>query len=166
MRQVYGLYPYENQLVAVEIDGAALKACLERAAEFYGASAWEGGRLVLKPRENMIPYNFDVVQGATYRIDPTGPIGARVKDLAFRGRPVAPGDRFTLAVNSYRAQGSGGYTALRGARVVKDVPDEIRELLIARLKELGHVSPVTDRNWIVAPDAVWAKEEPRHLPAN
>ncbi|HEX5855529.1 MAG TPA: bifunctional UDP-sugar hydrolase/5'-nucleotidase [Thermoanaerobaculia bacterium] len=166
VRQVYGLYPYENQLVAVEIDGAALKACLERAAEFYGASSWEGGRLVLKPRENMIPYNFDVVQGATYRIDPTAPVGGRVKDLAFHGRSVAPGDRFTLAVNSYRAQGSGGYTALKGARVVKDIPDEIRELLIARLRELGHVSPVTDHNWIVAPDAVWAPEGPRRPAAN
>jgi 2',3'-cyclic-nucleotide 2'-phosphodiesterase (5'-nucleotidase family) len=166
VRQVYGLYPYENQLVAVEIDGAALKACLERAAEFYGASSWEGGHLVLKPREDMIPYNFDVVQGATYRIDPTAPVGGRVKDLAFHGRPVAPGDRFTLAVNSYRAQGSGGYTALKGARVVRDLPDEIRELLIARLKELGHVSPVSDRNWIVAPDAVWAPEGPRRPGAN
>jgi 2',3'-cyclic-nucleotide 2'-phosphodiesterase (5'-nucleotidase family) len=156
VRQVYGLYPYENQLVVVEIDGATLKACLERAAEFYGAAAWEGSRLVLKPKENMIPYNFDVIQGASYRIDPTAPVGARVKDLAFHGRPVAPGDRFTLAVNSYRAQGSGGYTALKGAKVVKEVQDEIRELLIARLKELGHVSPVTDHNWVVAPDVVWA----------
>ncbi len=164
VRQVYGLYPYENQLVAVEIDGTTLKACLERAAEFYGASSWEGGRLVLRPKENMIPYNFDVVQGATYRIDPTGPVGGRVKDLSFHGRPVAPGDRFTLAVNSYRAQGSGGYAALKGARVVKDIPDEIRELVIARLKKLGHVSPVTDRNWVVAPDAVWAPETPRRAP--
>ena len=104
----------------------------------------------------MIPYNFDVIQGASYRIDPTAPVGARVKDLAFRGRPVAPGDRFTLAVNSYRAQGSGGYTALKGAKVVKEIQEEIRELLIARLKELGHVFPVIDRNWVVAPDVVWA----------
>ena len=156
VREVYGLYPYENQLVVVEIDGATLKACLEHAAEFYGAAAWEGGRLVLKPKENMIPYNFDVIQGASYRIDPTAPVGARVKDLAFRGRPVPPGDRFTLAVNSYRAQGSGGYTALKGAKVVKEIQEEIRELLIARLKELGHVFPVTDRNWVVAPDVVWA----------
>ncbi|MGZ6970588.1 MAG: bifunctional metallophosphatase/5'-nucleotidase [Thermoanaerobaculia bacterium] len=161
VRQVYGLYPYENQLVALEIDGATLKACLEHAAEFYGTAAWEGSRLVLKPKENMIPYNFDVVQGATYRIDPTAPVGSRIKDLAYRGRPVQPSDRFTLAVNSYRAQGSGGYKALKGAKVVKEIPDEIRELLIARLKELGHVSPVTDRNWFVAPDVVWAPEARR-----
>ena len=156
VRNVFTLYPYENALVAIEVDGATLKACLEHAAEFYGAAAWEGGRLVLKPKEKMIPYNFDVVQGATYRIDPTAPVGSRIKDLAYRGRPVQPSDRFTLAVNAYRAQGSGGYKVLKGAKVVKEIPDEIRELLIERLRKLGHVRPQTDHNWVVAPDAAWA----------
>jgi 2',3'-cyclic-nucleotide 2'-phosphodiesterase / 3'-nucleotidase len=156
VRNLYSLYPYENQLVAVQIDGAILKACLEHAAEFYSSASWEGGHLVLTPKAGMIPYNFDVVQGVSYRIDPTAPVGSRVKDLTFRGRPVTPGDSFTLAVNSYRAQGSGGYTALKGARVVKLVPEEIRELLITRLKEAGRIRPVVDRNWIVAPDAAWA----------
>ncbi len=165
VRNVYTLYPYENTLVAIEIDGATLKACLEHAAEFYGSAAWEDGRLVLKPKEGMIPYNFDVVQGATYRIDPTAPVGSRVKDLAYRGRPMQPADRFTLAVNAYRAQGSGGYKALRGAKVVKEIPDEIRELLIERLRKLGHVRPRSDHNWVVAPDAAWAPEAPRRVPA-
>jgi 2',3'-cyclic-nucleotide 2'-phosphodiesterase/3'-nucleotidase len=160
VRNVYTLYPYENSLVAIEIDGAILKACLEHAAEFYGSAAWERGRLVLKPKEGMVPYNFDVVQGATYRIDPTAPVGSRVKDLASRGRPVQPADRFTLAVNAYRAQGSGGYKALKGAKVVKEIPNEIRELLIERLRKLGHVRPLTDHNWVVAPDAAWAPEGP------
>ncbi|MEO8585805.1 MAG: bifunctional UDP-sugar hydrolase/5'-nucleotidase [Acidobacteriota bacterium] len=160
VRNVYTLYPYENQLVEIEVDGATLKACLEHAAEFYGSAAWEDGRLVLKPKEGMIPYNFDVVQGASYRIDPTAPVGARVKELAHRGRPVQASDRFTLAVNAYRAQGSGGYKALKGAKVVKEFPDEIRELLIDRLKKLGTVRPVTDHNWVVAPDAAWAPVGP------
>ncbi len=158
VRDVYTLYPYENALVAVEIDGATLKACLEHAAEFYGSASWADGRLVLTPKERMIPYNFDVVQGASYRIDPTAPVGSRVKDLAVHGRPVRPSDRFTLAVNAYRAQGSGGYAALKGAKVVKEVPAEIRELLIERLRKLGTVRPRTDHNWVVAPDAVWAPE--------
>ena len=132
----------------MEIDGATLKKVLEHAAEFYASAAWQEGRLVLTPKEGMIPYNFDVIQGAGYRIDPTAPVGSRIKDLMFRGRPVKSGDRFTLAVNSYRAQGSGGYVALKGAKVVKFVTDEIRDLVIARLRDLGHVSPVTDHNWV------------------
>ena len=165
VRNVYALYPYENQLVEIEIDGATLKDCLEHAAEFYGTAQWEDGKLVLKPKEGMIPYNFDVVEGASYRIDPTAPVGTRVKDLAYKGRPVQATDRFTLAVNAYRAQGSGGYKALKGAKVVRELPDEIRELLIERLRKIGHVRPETDHNWVVAPDAVWAPEAPRRAPA-
>jgi 2',3'-cyclic-nucleotide 2'-phosphodiesterase/3'-nucleotidase len=161
VRDLFALYPYENQLVVVEIDGAQLKACLERAAEYFGGASFEDGKLVLTPAPNMIPYNFDVLQGATYRLDPFAAVGQRVKELAFRGRPVGPTDRFTLAVNSYRAQGGGGYSALRNARVVKTVPVEIRDLLIEKLRESGKLTPSSDQNWRIAPDAVWAKPAPR-----
>lgn len=161
VRDVFALYPYENELVVVEIDGATLKAILERAAEFFGSARWESGRLVLEPRAGMIPYNFDVVQGASYRIDPTAPVGKRVKELSFAGRPVAAADRLTLAVNSYRAQGAGGYAALKGARVVKTVPTEIRELVLESLRASRTVAPVVDHNWVVAPDVEWAPAVPR-----
>jgi len=164
VRDLFALYPYENQLVVVEIDGAQLKACLERAAEYFGAASFEDGKLVLTPAPGMIPYNFDVVQGADYRLDPFAPVGQRVKELSFRGRPVGPTDTFTLAVNSYRAQGGGGYSALRNAKVVKSVPVEIRDLLIGRLRQIGTLVPAADRNWRVAPDAVWAKPAPRPAP--
>lgn len=156
VRDLYGLYPYENQLVVVEVDGAVLKACLEHAAEFFGSAVWEEGRLVITPKAGMIPYNFDVVQGATYRIDPTAPPGRRIRDLAVKGRPVKPEDRFSLAVNAYRAQGAGGYAALKGAKVLRTFPDEVRELLIERVKKLGRIVPTVDRNWFLAPDSAWA----------
>ncbi|HQR44865.1 MAG TPA: bifunctional UDP-sugar hydrolase/5'-nucleotidase [Thermoanaerobaculia bacterium] len=164
VRDLYALYPYENRLVVVEIDGAQLKACLERAAEFYAGASFDGGRLVLTPNPRMIPYNFDAVQGAAYRIDPTAPVGQRVKDLAVKGRRVEPTDRFTLAVNSYRAQGGGGYSALRNARVVKTVPVEIRDLLIETLRAAGRIRPAVDHNWVVAPDAVFAPPRPAPTP--
>lgn len=156
VRDLYALYPYENQLVVVEIDGAQLRACLERAAEFFASASLEEGKLLLVPNPKMIPYNFDVVEGASYRIDPMAPVGRRVRDLAVKGRPVRPSERFTLAVNSYRAQGGGGYPALRNAPIVKTVPVGIRDLLIESLRAAGHVRPVVDHNWVIAPDAVWA----------
>jgi 2',3'-cyclic-nucleotide 2'-phosphodiesterase (5'-nucleotidase family) len=157
IRDVYALYPYENQLVVVEIDGAILKSLLERAAEFFDQPAWEGTRLVVKPKEGMVPYNFDVIEGVSYRIDPLAPAGSRVKGLAYQGRAVTPEDRFTLAVNSYRAQGAGGYTALKGTKVVRRVSSEIRELLIEHLRKRGRIAPKLDHNWLVAPDTVFAE---------
>ena len=156
VRQVYSLYPFENQLVVVEIDGTRLRSLLEHAARFYEGAEWKDGRLVVTPRATVRPYNFDVVQGVSYRIDPTAPPGERVRELRYQGRDVKPADLFTLAVNSYRAQGAGGYEALRGARLLRSYNDEIRELLVERLRSAGTVHPVTDRNWVLAPETAWA----------
>jgi 2',3'-cyclic-nucleotide 2'-phosphodiesterase/3'-nucleotidase len=108
----------------------------------------------------MTPYSFDVLQGASYRLDPTAAVGSRVKELRFRGKAVRDDDVFSLAVNSYRAQGAGGYAALRGRKVLRTYNDEVRELLVERLRVAGTVHPVTDRNWVLAPDAVWDSLEP------
>ena len=114
VRHVYALYPYENQLAVVEIDGARLREVLEHAATFYGTARWQDGRLAVTPRAGMTPYSFDVLQGASYRLDPTAPVGSRVKELRFRGKAVRDDDVFSLAVNSYRAQGAGGVTGGAG----------------------------------------------------
>ena len=161
IRQVYALYPYENQLVVVEIDGARLKRVLEHAATFYDGAEWKDGKLVVTPKAGMTPYNYDVVQGVSYRIDPTAPAGARVKGLRYHGRDVKDDDRFTLAVNSYRAQGSGGYDALRGTKVLRTYNDEIRELLVERIRAAGTIVPETDGNWVLAPETAWAPTPPR-----
>jgi 2',3'-cyclic-nucleotide 2'-phosphodiesterase/3'-nucleotidase len=161
VRNVYALYPYENQLVVVEIDGARLRGILEQAATFYDAAEWKDGKLVVTPKAGMTPYNYDVVQGVSYRIDPTAPAGARVKGVRFHGRDVKADDRFTLAVNSYRAQGSGGYDALRGTKVLRTYNDEIRELLVERIRAAGTLVPETDGNWYLAPETAWAPAPPR-----
>jgi 2',3'-cyclic-nucleotide 2'-phosphodiesterase/3'-nucleotidase len=162
VRDVYALYPYENQLVVVELDGATVKALLEHAAEFYETATWKDGHLVLTTKPTMVSYNFDVIEGVSYRIDPTAPVGERVKDLTRNGRPLAPSDRFTMAVNSYRAQGAGGYSALKSAKVVKLVSEEIRELIIDELRTRKRIAPRLDHNWTVAPDVDWA---PNAFPA-
>ncbi len=164
VRQVYALYPYENQLVVVEVDGAQLKSVLEHAASYYGTAEWRDGHLVLSPQAGMTAYNFDVLQGASYRVDPTAPVGNRVKELRFKGRDVKDGDHFSLAVNSYRAQGAGGYVALKGTKVLRTYNDEIRELLVERLRKAGTIQPVTDRNWILAPETTWAPPPPVPAP--
>ena len=68
-----------------------------------------------------------------YDIDLRRAVGDRIRNLTVRGRPVRPTDSFTLALNSYRQTGAGGYTMLRDAPVVYDKGENIRDLLIEEI---------------------------------
>jgi 2',3'-cyclic-nucleotide 2'-phosphodiesterase/3'-nucleotidase len=131
LRDVAGVYPYENTLTAVRIDGARLKQFLEHSARYFHTYA--PGRPLI---DDSIPgYDFDVVSGVTYGIDLAQPAGSRIRGLAYRGRPVTPADTFTLALNSYRQAGGGGYDMLRGLPVTYDRGEDVRTLIEEALRE-------------------------------
>ena len=149
VRDVAGVYPYENTLRAVRISGSQLKAYLEQSARYF--RTYQPGAPALN--DSVAGYDFDVVSGVSYVIDLTQPVGQRVRGLAFRGRAVAATDSFTLALSSYRQSGGGGYTMLAGARVVYDRGESIRDLLAAEIRSRGRVAaPATyTPSWSIAP---------------
>jgi 2',3'-cyclic-nucleotide 2'-phosphodiesterase/3'-nucleotidase/5'-nucleotidase len=130
LRDVAGVYPYENTLRAVRISGQQLRAFLEHAALYF--RTYEAGRPIVN--DSIPGYNFDVVSGVTYNIDLSRPAGQRIRGLAYEGRLVQPTDSFTIALNSYRQAGGGGYAMLAGARVTYDRGEDIRDLLIAEVR--------------------------------
>jgi 2',3'-cyclic-nucleotide 2'-phosphodiesterase/3'-nucleotidase/5'-nucleotidase len=148
-RDIDGIYPYENTLRAVRISGDQLTAYLEQAARYF--RAYQPGASPIN--DSMPGFNFDVVSGVTYTIDLTQPVGRRIRGLAFRGRAVAPSDSFTLALNSYRQSGGGGYTMLQRARVVYDRGESIRDLLAAEIRTRGQLraSDVYTPSWSIGP---------------
>jgi 2',3'-cyclic-nucleotide 2'-phosphodiesterase/3'-nucleotidase len=139
------LYPYENTLKAIRISGADLRAYLERTSRFYRGMGPEGPVV----NDSIPGYNFDILSGVDYELDLTQPVGRRVARLAVGGRPVADTDSFTLALNSYRQQGGGGYAMLARAPVVYDRGETIRDLLAAEVERLGVLDPEAffERNW-------------------
>ena len=153
--QVARLYPYDNTLRAIRITGRQLRDFLEFSARYYrqlGTAA--ANEAMVDPG---IPgYNFDVVAGADYVLDLAQPAGQRVTRLEFKGAPVKDSDSFTMALNNYRQSGGGGFAMLRGAPVVYDKQQEIRDLLIAEVKRRGTLrqSDYHTVNWRLAPDGV------------
>lgn len=146
-RDVAGIYPYTNTLVAVRISGAQLKDFLERSSAYYRTIPGTGP--IIDPA---VPGdNFDAVLGATYRLDLSRPVGQRVVALAVGGRAVAASDSFTLATSSYRAAGGGGYHMLRGARVVYDRGENIADLIAQDIRAAGTVPPIAPSNWSFVP---------------
>jgi 2',3'-cyclic-nucleotide 2'-phosphodiesterase (5'-nucleotidase family) len=154
MADIAGLYTYDNTLKAIRISGAQLRAYLEKSAEYY--LPCPGGKCDRVTNPEVPGYNFDVVTGVDYTLDLTRPVGQRVVRLEREGRAVAAADSFTLALNNYRASGSGGFTMLADAPVVYDRGESIRELLIAEIEKRGTLSPadVHRKNWEIIPRAL------------
>ncbi|HEX7336196.1 MAG TPA: 5'-nucleotidase C-terminal domain-containing protein, partial [Gemmatimonadales bacterium] len=148
--QVVGLYPFDNTLRAVRISGEALKQYLENSARYFQTDAV--GRVSLN--DSVPGYDFDVLAGARYDIDLRRPVGDRIQNLTVKGRPVRPDDSFTLALNSHRLTGTGGYTMLRGLPVVYDKGENIRELLLDEIRTRKTIDPADypAGEWRIVPE--------------
>jgi 2',3'-cyclic-nucleotide 2'-phosphodiesterase (5'-nucleotidase family) len=147
------LYPYENNVLrAVRISGKQLRDFLEYSARYFRGGA-SGDSLI----DQSVPgFNFDIVAGADYAIDLSKPIGSRIVGLSRNGRPVADSDSLTLALNDYRQSGGGGFAMLRGARLVYDQQQVIRDLLVDEVRRKGTLRPEDyfTRNWRLLPDTI------------
>ncbi len=152
------LYLYPNSLVGVKVDGAGLKAWLEKAAgRFHTIDPHRS-----EPQElvdtSFPGFNFDMVTDARlqYEIDVTQPPGSRIVKLRWQGKAIDPGQSFLVATNNYRAAGGGAFPGLDGSRTVVNAPDNNRDVLIAYVKQhkdLRRAANGTARSWRFAPVA-------------
>lgn len=161
-RLAHALYVYPNTLVVVQVNGEQLRAILEHAVR-----GWQGVRCTadappqLVRDEGLPAYNYDTLEGATYVVDPTAPVGQRVRGLKFSGKPVHATDTFSLVVNSYRAAGGGNYPFLRQAPRLAVVDRQVVDLLVAYFAKVGTLQPETTENWFFAPRLLLAPQARR-----
>lgn len=168
VRNLADLYLFPNRLCAVQVTGAALSDWLEHAAGQFNQILHGGQDQML--RDPAVPsYNFDVICGLRYVIDPSQPArfapdgrlinpdARRVRDITWNGNPVAADDQFVVATNSYRASGGGGFAAaVEMHSVALDAgspyaPETIPEVLANYVARCGVVIPVTRPVWRFAP---------------
>ncbi|MBO2691793.1 bifunctional 2',3'-cyclic-nucleotide 2'-phosphodiesterase/3'-nucleotidase [Shewanella algae] len=157
------LYLYPNTMVAVKVNGAELKDWLECSANQFNQidpGSTEPQELV---NYNHPTYNFDVIDGVTYKIDVTQPskydrdcalvnaYASRIVELAFTdsegnvytGENLAAKE-FIVASNNYRAFG-GKFAGTGSEHVVLELPDTNREALAAYITEQSKYNPETDK---------------------
>ena len=150
VRDIAGLYVYENTLAVLEVTGQQLKDALEHSAKYF--RTYEPGKAPADLVDEKIPaYNFDIAEGVTYELDISKPIGQRIQNLRFRGKPVTPEQKFRLATNNYRVNGGGGYTMYKNAPVVYRSSEEIRELIIDWVEKHKEVPTDPTNNWRLIP---------------
>ncbi|GAA0620238.1 5'-nucleotidase C-terminal domain-containing protein [Kutzneria viridogrisea] len=153
IRDVAGLYIYDNTLLAVKLTGAQVKDYLEFSAQYFkqlpGPGSYPAEAVTNAPTPTAVngtpDYNYDVVSGLdaplAYDIDVTKPVGQRIANLTYAGKALAADQQFVVAVNNYRQSGGGGFPHISKAEVVYNRQLEIRQQLIDWTKAAGSIDP-------------------------
>jgi 2',3'-cyclic-nucleotide 2'-phosphodiesterase/3'-nucleotidase len=146
VRQLAALYIYENTLLVIEATGKTLKDALEHSARFFN-----GNPPGINPQ--VLGFNYDTAAGVSYKIDLSRPVGDRIQELRFQDAPLAADQKLRLAINSYRHAGGGGYTMLRGAKVLWQSTESVRQLMIDYYTRKKVIEGRPDNNWEIVPEA-------------
>jgi len=150
VRDIAGLYVYENTLAVLEVTGQQLRDALEHSAKYY--KPYEAGKPLSELVNDKIPaYNFDIAEGVTYELDISKPIGQRIQNLRFKGQPLSLTRKLRLATNNYRVNGGGGYDMYKNAPVVYRSSEEIRELIIDWVERNKTIPVTPNNNWRIVP---------------
>jgi len=150
VRDIAGLYEYENTLAVLEVTGQQLKDALEHSAEYF--RAYVPNKAAADLVDEKIPgYNFDIAEGVTYDLNIRQPIGGRIENLRFHNQAITPAQKLKLVTNNYRMNGGGGFSMYKNAPVVYRSSEEIRDLIIDWVERHKIIPAEPTNNWRLLP---------------
>jgi 2',3'-cyclic-nucleotide 2'-phosphodiesterase/3'-nucleotidase len=176
IRNVADLYLYPNTARAVRVSGAVLREWLEMSAGQFNRI--DPAVTTPQPLVNAAfpTFNYDVIDGVTYRIDVTKPArytpqgkiadaqARRIVDLRFQGQPVTDSMEFVVATNNYRASGGGNFPGMDGSNIVYEASETNQEIIKDWLIEQRTVDAAVTPIWsfvsIAAPVQVVFESSP------
>lgn len=142
---IFGIYKFDNTLYKVEVTGAELKSYMEWSAACY--NQWKPGDISISFNPEKPGYLYDMFAGVDYQIDLSKPVGKRIVNVMFKGKPLSDTQKLTLAVNNYRYSSALKTQKLVAATKMWESPNSIRDMLVAHIKEQGTIKPSVDNNW-------------------
>lgn len=153
MRDVVANYIYPNTLRVIEVTGQDIKDALERSASYF--DNYDGESIKINPSfvdPKPQHYNYDMWEGIEYLINVSKPIGERIVQLDFQGKPLEMDGKYQVVMNNYRASGGGDYLMFQDKPVIKDIPTDVSELIANYILERKIIKATVNNNWKVIHD--------------
>lgn len=115
LRDVLTVLPFDSTTVTFTVTGEHLRQALEHSVS----------------RLPSLTGRFLQVSGLTVRYDLAAPPGRRVREVRIGGVPLDASRDYTVATDSFLAEGGDGYTMFRAARDLRNRELPVRDLLLA-----------------------------------
>ncbi len=184
VRDMFNLYVYENFLYTMNMTGQQVKDFLEfsyqgwmdtmksDADHIINFKKDASGNVVVDEKSKLPVtatryYNYDSAAGILYTVDVTKPAGSRITIASMAdGSPFSLTKTYSVAINSYRAQGGGGHL-VTGAKMNDAEVKAMKFVTSSTIKDLRYylmkwiegqkevLAPKPIGNWSVSP-ADWA----------
>lgn len=152
MRDIVSNYPYPNTLVVLALSGQDIKLALEKSAAYFSLDA--KGNIVVNP-EFIDPkpqhYNYDMWEGIDYTIRVSNPPGEKVENIMFEGKPLDMEKEYHVVMNNYRASGGGDFDMFKNKPVVKEIRQDMVELISQYIQKHGKIDATATANFKVIP---------------
>ena len=175
IRDMFRLYRFENFLYEVSMTGREVDRYLEHSYSLWLNTMQskndylllyrlkDDGTLLLnngKARLRNASYNFDSAMGIRYVVDVTRPAGDRVTITSLAdGSPFINDSVYSIAVNSYRANGGGGHFEAAGighqdlgSRIISSTDRDLRFYMTEWIREKHDINPVPISTWSIIPE--------------
>lgn len=172
----FTLYKYENMLYVIKMTGREIKSYLEESYSIWTRQITDSQHHLINFKsetpslnDNRLAkpaYNFDSATGIDYTVDVTKPKGEKINIASLSdGRSFSLDSTYTVAINSYRANG-GGNLLSDGAgisreelkkRIVSATDKDLRYYLIDYIEKHPDIEVQTIHNWKFIPDYIAEK---------
>lgn len=150
MRDIVSNYIFPNTLEVLELSGHDIKEALEKTAAYFIVNSER--YLAVNPEyEYPKPqhFNYDMWEGIEYTIRVSNPIGRRVENVTYQGTPLDLEKNYHVVMNNYRASGGGDFHMFSGKPVVKEIQQDMVELISSYIEKHQTIHPTLTNNFTV-----------------